>query len=212
MQRHRDDTSEKAATFFATGCSEFGLARALRGPPEERWLVGGNFWCSGPSSVLPATAWPESMRAGWEAIAHASEVLVAEILSGEIHLEGTSPSGLRRALVPAELAWPHLALDFQFGEMVECFRGSSAVLWKDVTVTEAAEELPATRTDSFRNRNSERRAKAHARKARWQAAADLVWKRHPDWLITPVARQVETDLKEKRGTWDIIRKKITPPK
>jgi hypothetical protein len=67
-----------------------------------------------------------------------------------------------------------------------------------------ADDASATQAD----RNSERQAKARARVEQWQTTANPIWKRHPGWGPTAVAKRVEADLKLKPGTWDIIRKKI----
>jgi hypothetical protein len=188
VQQHRD---EEAVLFFTTGCwPGAGLLRALN-YTDLTWM--GARW--------PPTA-PASLRAGWEAMDEACRLLVAELQSGKIRLAGTSPAGLRRAILPAELAWPGLGIDFQYSELVDC--SDYAALWKDVT--ESAGELPARAADLIA-RNAERDAVQEAKWAQWQAAADPIGKAHPLWSKRDVAVRVKKVLKVTESA-DTIRKRI----
>jgi hypothetical protein len=192
VQRHCDEGDAEIALFFRTGCRPRGLARWLNSTGDPEWLddlPGWSAWVVGDD--LPPT-WPASARAGWEAMSEACEALVAEILGGEIRLEGTSPSGLRRALMPAELAWPQLALDFRSGELIDYADERCVVRWKDIT--EAAPEQPV-RTTNLIAMNEVRDAEQKAKWAKWQAKANEIGKNHPGWKKAEVARQVKKQLK-----------------
>jgi hypothetical protein len=200
VQQHRDDADENAVLFFRTGYRPQGdgLLRALN-TAGQSWLYA-NFCLEDPPTA------PASVSAGWASMEEACQALVSEMLSGEVRLEGTSPSGLHRTLLPTELAWPFIAIDFFYGELVDYSSGRRRVLWADVT--EAVPELPVSTTNLIAM-NAARDAEQHAKWVKWQAAADEIGGSHPSYIKATVARLVKARLKPKpKETAQTIAKRI----
>ena len=60
-------------------------------------------------------------------------------------------------------------------------------------------------TERRQQANAERAESADADRMKWQAEADEIWSRHPDWTATNVAKEIEKSLD---GKWNTIRRKI----